>query len=163
MRKILGLLVLGVLFGSPASAAENRRIGWEPTATFGWEAGAGNMVRFTTTTTAANAVVCVVSTHTAYSLMVPSDVTFSPVQTSSTTNTWGGRQYVNFQVVDVAGTGNFVSVDLTRLDISTNTSPRLTDLDWFSPDQPIAWQGELCLQSPSTFTVTGWYWNGRSR
>jgi hypothetical protein len=54
-------------------------------------------------------------------------------------------------------------VDLRAVDISTNTSPRLSNLDWFSPDIPVAWQGELCLMSPSTFTVTGWYWNARAR
>ena len=143
--------------------AENRPVHWEPTAAFGWESDSRHLVRFTTTTTAANTTVCVVSTHTAYSLTVPSDVTFSPVQTSSTTNTWGGRSYLNFQVVDTPAATDHVSFDFRTVDISTNTSPWLLEGQWLSPDDPVAWQGEVCFKAPSTFTVTGWYWMGRPR
>lgn len=155
---ILGALTFLPLLGW--GAGENRAPQWEPTAVFGWETDQRHVVRFTTTTTAGNQQVCLVSTHTAFSLTVPSDVGFSPTQTSSTTYTWGGRAYMAFQVV--SATSN-VSLDFGTVNLSTATSPYLTQGQWFSPDDPVAWQGPVCLVSPSTFTVTGWYWMPRAR
>lgn len=162
--KVLALLMLAWLYLPRMGwAAENRRVAWEPVATFGWEADLRNIVRFTTTTTSANVQVCVVSTHTAQSLTVPSNVTYEPVQTSSTTNTWGGRSYSIFQVVATGAATDHVNVDYGTVSLSTTTSPYLTVGQWFSPDDPVANQGPVCLMSPSTFTVTGWYWEARPR
>lgn len=117
-------------------------------------------VRVTTTTTAANTAVCLVSSHTVINFVVPSSATFSPSVASSTTTTYGGRNYFTFQVV--RGASN-VSVDFDTVDLSTTTSPFLTEGQWFSPDDPVAWQGMVCLMSPSTFTATGWYFTDKHR
>jgi len=157
---LAGLGVLTLLSLKSFGAGENRAIGKDPVEIHGWESDSRFVVRFTTTTGTANGPVCVVSTHTAVSFIVPSTTSFSPSQSSSTTYTWGGREYMSFQVVSAASN---VSVDFGTVDLSTTTSPYLTQGQWFSPDDPVAWQGPVCFQSPSTFTVTGWYWTARAR
>lgn len=157
---VLTILAGLCLWALPAVAGNNSRVGWDPVSEFGWEADAKNVVRFTTTTVSANTAVCLVSTHTAGNFVVPSAVSMAPVQTSSTTVTFGGRAYMVFQVV--SSTVN-VSVDFDTVSLSTTTSPYLTQGQWWSPDDPVAWQGQVCLQAPGLFTVTGWYWGLRPR
>jgi hypothetical protein len=161
-------LVLAGLLGFCAMALtagqDNSKIGTFPTANVGWETNMRNMVRFTTTTSAANTVFCV-STMTVGSLTYSTTTyggSFSPsaALATSTSTTYGGRGYMTLQIV---GAASNVSVDLNAVDISTNTSPYLTQGQWFSPDDPIVWQGSVCLMSPSTFTATGWMFFERPR
>lgn len=157
----LGWLSLPWVGSTPGYGAQNHRnVATEPVANFGWEADMRHLVRFTTTTTAANTVACVLSTGTVGNLQDSGTGTFSPTIASSTTVTYGGRGYT---VVNVISAASAVSVDYGSVYISTTTSPRLTQGDWWSPDDPIIWQGPLCFMSPSTFTLTGWFWFQRPR
>ena len=117
------------------------------------------MVRFSTTVPANTATV-ILSTAAPRNLVVPSGINFSPSITSSTTVTYGGRAYTILQVT--SGASN-VHVDLNRVDISTNTSPFVTAGQWWSPDDPVAWQGEIVMKSTSQFSVTGWMWFEKPR
>lgn len=163
---VLGALGAIVVFGGGVRAGENNRnVPKAAIAKHGWDADLRHVVRFTTTTASAN-VQFFVSTMTVGSLTYSTATyggSFDPTLATSTSTTYGGRDYMILQIVDIAGTGSFVAVDLNTVNISTNTSPRLAEGDWWSPDDPISWQGPVGLMSPSTFTATGWIYFQRPR
>lgn len=160
MRRVLVVLTLGFLATSlyrRSEAADQFPVGKAPVARYGWVADQRNVVRFSTTTAAASTAICVVSTHTAGNFLTVSGMNYLPTQTSSTTVTGGGRGYVMFQIVDTPNATDRVAVDLWSAGLSVTSSPYLLEGQWWSPDDPVAWQGPVCLISATTFTVTGWY------
>ena len=160
---VLGVVgVLALLTPGVEAAQNNRNVATEPVANMGWEADLRYTVRFSSTTAAANTKFCV-STMTVGDLTYSTTTyrgSFSPELGTSTTTTYGGRAYTSLQVISAASN---VSFDFNVVDISTTSSPYLTQGQWFSPDDPVAWQGSFCLMSPSTFTVTGWMFFERPR
>lgn len=106
-------------------------------------------VRFSTTLPSANSTVQILSTQTAQSQNWTTGISFS----TSPSATLGGRASTTFQIVGATGK---IHVDFTSADISTNTSPYREQGDWFSPDNPDAYQGNIFVKGESTATITGW-------
>lgn len=154
---ILGLfLVMGVVVW-----ANNRGVPRQDVADRFFTADSRYKVRVTTTTSVGDATFCV-STMTAVNLSTTSAYggTFTPSLSASTATTYGGRAYSVWQVY---GSSSNVVVDLSSQDISTVTSQYLTSGQWWSPDDPMAWQGEICFKSVSTFSVTGFLYFDKPR
>lgn len=159
-NKILAAAIL-LLAATAGAVDSNRGVSRADVADRLWPADHRHIVYFTTTTTAQNSALCLVSTMTQVQLSTVSyGVSFTPTLSASTTTTYGGRAYMSFQVT---GGSSSVSVGYTS---SVSTGPQsnyLTLGQWFSPDDPMAWQGELWLISPSTYTVSGWLLFDRPR
>jgi|SRR5688572_16877282 len=107
------------------------------------------VVRFSTTLPSANTAVRIASTQTAQSINWASGINFS----TSPTDTLGGRASMMFQIVNAAGK---IHVDFTSADISTVTSPYVEQGDFFSPDNPDAYQGNVFVMGETTGVVSGW-------
>jgi hypothetical protein len=152
---ILGLLALPVL----GQGADNRGRSPLEVADIFLPVDNTYKVRFSTTV-AANTNVVILSTMTLNNLVATSGISYSPSIASSTTTTYGGRLYSTFQIV--SATGN-VHVDFDTVDISSTTSPYLTQGQWFSADDPLSHQGPVVLRGTTQFTVTGWIWFHRKR
>lgn len=159
-NKILAAAIL-LLAATAGAVDSNRGVSRVDVADRLWTADHRNVVNFSTTTSAVNTALCLVSTMTSVQLSTVSyGVSFTPVLVASTTVTYGGRAYLTFQV-----TGGSSPVYVSYLStVSTGTAnPYISQGQWFSPDDPMAWQGQIWLISPSTFSVAGWLFFDRQR
>ena len=159
-NKILAAAIL-LLAATAGAVDSNRGVSRADVADRLWPADHRHIVYFTATTTAQNSALCLVSTMTQVQLSTVSyGVSFTPTLSASTTTTYGGRAYMAFQVT--GGTSN-VSVGYASSISTGAASPYLSLGQWFSPDDPVAWQGQVWLISPSTFSVSGWLFFDRPR
>lgn len=161
MKKVLFAMVMVMAASLGHAVDSNRGVSRMDVADRFWPTDHRNLVYFSTTTTAVNTALCLVSTMTSVQLSTVSyGVSFTPVLVASTTVTYGGRAYMTFQVT--GGTSN-VSVGYASTVSTGAENPYLTVGQWFSPDDPVAWQGQVWLISPSTFSVSGWLFFDRPR
>lgn len=160
LLKCLGVMAV-VLMPMILNAAENNRpVAGDAVKPRYWASDLKYVVRFSTTVPIGTAVQ-IVSTSTFMNLVVPTGIDYSPAIASSTTTlTFGGRAYMTFQVL--SGTHN-VHIDFNTVDISTVSSPYLTVGQWWSPDDPVAWQGPVWVKTMAPAKITGWMWFDRPR
>lgn len=160
MKLAKGFMVLGLLLvGGAVWAGDNRELYGDIVKPTYREIDSRYVVRFSTIIPA-NTTTMLVSTQTARSLGVAPGINYSPTLVASTTVTMGGRIYMTFQVVDAVSN---VHVDLNSGDTSTATSPYLTEGQWWSPDDPVAYQGAVYARSASTACLTGYIYFAKPR
>lgn len=121
------------------------------------------VIRFSTVIPA-NQTSLVVGTMTAKEFVLVPQVAVSTggvsgvsALTTSTMTTFGGRRYMSLQVQGM-GTTQRVSWDFSANDISTTTSNSLSNEQYWSPDDPVAWQGPIYFKSTGPVTITGQIW-----
>lgn len=157
---MVGLLVL--MGGSCWAASQNNspKVG-TPAAPLFEATDQRWVIRFSTVIPA-NQTSLVVGTMTAKEFVLAPYVAVSTGSavngiTSSTMTTFGGRRYVSLQVTGM-GTTQRVAWDFSSVDTSTTTSNLLSNEQYWSPDDPVTWQGPLYFKSTGPVTITGQIW-----
>lgn len=115
---------------------------------------------------AANQTTLVVGTMTAKEFVLAPNVAYSTGAavfglTSSTMTTFGGRRYMSLQVQGM-GTTQRVNWDFSSVNIST-MSNSLSNEQYWSPDDPVTWQGPLYFLSSGPVAISGQIWMHQPR